>query len=115
MVETMDGTYARALLGVADHATNDDVRRAFRQRARATHPDHGGDAEAFTHTKRAFKTLQTQPRVGVSPVVAAPTLVFDPNRRIDTYDCTPSRSNRPLRASFQDVFDAAVRQRVAAS
>lgn len=34
-------------LGVAKTASADDVRRAFRERAKAAHPDAGGDAAAF--------------------------------------------------------------------
>ena len=106
----MDGTRARALLGVAEHATHDDLRRAFRQRALATHPDHGGNAEAFVSTLSAFKVLQTQSPVAVQSTIAT----FDPLRRIDTYDYVPSRQPRHnRRVSFQDVLDSAVRQRVA--
>src|SRR5262249_30944291 len=43
----MDGRRARALLGVAEDATPEDLRRAFRTRALATHPDRGGDRTAF--------------------------------------------------------------------
>jgi DnaJ domain len=107
----MDGTRARALLGVAEHATHDDLRRAFRQRALATHPDVGGDPEAFVHTLTAFKLLQTQPSVGKQSNV----VTFDPNRRIDTYDYVAPRARNHNRVSFQDVLDSAVRQRVAAA
>jgi hypothetical protein len=43
----MDGSRARALLGVHLHATTEEVRRAFRRAARRSHPDAGGDARAF--------------------------------------------------------------------
>ena len=45
-------------LGITARATADDLKRAFRQRARATHPDRGGDAEAFREVQRAFKEAQ---------------------------------------------------------
>ncbi len=45
-------------LGITARATADDLKRAFRQRALATHPDRGGDAEAFRQVQRAFKEAQ---------------------------------------------------------
>ena len=45
-------------LGITARATVDDLKRAFRQRALATHPDRGGDAEAFREVQRAFKEAQ---------------------------------------------------------
>ena len=108
----MDGTRARALLGVAEHATHDDLRRAFRQRALATHPDHGGDPESFVRTLDAFKALQSQPLDLAYPTVAT----TNPQRRVDTYDYVPAHQEcRRTRLSFQDILESAVRQRVAAA
>jgi len=45
-------------LGITARATADELKRAFRQRALATHPDRGGDAEAFREVQRAFKEAQ---------------------------------------------------------
>jgi hypothetical protein len=45
-------------LGITARATPEEVKRAFRQRALATHPDRGGDAEAFREVQRAFKEAQ---------------------------------------------------------
>jgi hypothetical protein len=45
-------------LGITARATADDLKRAFRQRALATHPDRGGDPEAFRQVQRAFKEAQ---------------------------------------------------------
>ncbi|UQA57571.1 J domain-containing protein [Polyangium aurulentum] len=36
-----------AVLGLPKTASVEEIRRAFRQKALATHPDRGGDAEAF--------------------------------------------------------------------
>lgn len=44
-------------LGVAPDAPASDIRRAYRRRAKATHPDHGGDAAAFQRAKRASLVL----------------------------------------------------------
>ena len=45
-------------LGITARATADELKRAFRQRALTTHPDRGGDAEAFRQVQRAFKEAQ---------------------------------------------------------
>lgn len=41
------------VLGVGPHATIDEIRTAFRQRALVTHPDRGGDPDAFRALRRA--------------------------------------------------------------
>lgn len=61
---------ARAELGVASDADAADLRRAFRELARAHHPDRGGDPRRFDRVRRAFALLTdaprpTAPRVGV--------------------------------------------------
>jgi hypothetical protein len=45
-------------LGITSRSTADDLKRAFRQRALATHPDRGGDPEAFREMQAAFKEAQ---------------------------------------------------------
>jgi curved DNA-binding protein CbpA len=44
-------------LGVSRDATSDDIRRAYRKRASATHPDHGGDADDFHRVHQAYLLL----------------------------------------------------------
>jgi hypothetical protein len=44
-------------LGLAPGASLVEVRRAFRQLALATHPDHGGDAERFREVQDAYERL----------------------------------------------------------
>jgi curved DNA-binding protein CbpA len=56
-------------LGVAADASTDDIRSAYRRKAKATHPDHGGDAAAFDEVTKAYD------------------LLTDPQRRL-TYDET---------------------------
>ena len=92
----MDGSRARAVLGVPEHATADDVRRAFRQRCFVTHPDHGGDAHAFAETLRAFRALEhTPPRTARTA---------RSRRRFDSYDSPPRPA--PVR-TFADILHAA--------
>jgi hypothetical protein len=45
-------------LGVPSNATSDELKRAYRARALATHPDRGGDPEAFRAVQSAFKEAQ---------------------------------------------------------
>lgn len=46
-----------AELDVPPDADQAAIRRAYRHRAQATHPDHGGDAAAFQRAKRASLVL----------------------------------------------------------
>jgi hypothetical protein len=46
------------ILGIPSRSTADDLKRAFRQRALATHPDRGGDPEAFRQMQSAFKEAE---------------------------------------------------------
>ena len=103
----MDGTRARVLLGVSELATVDDVRRAFRRRAQAVHPDHGGDPRQFGEVRSALDTL-----LAVVPT-APPARVYGP---VDVYDVTPpvragsDRTGRAERPSFADSLRLACAQ-----
>jgi hypothetical protein len=58
---TPTGGAARSIwdiLGTSARATADELKRAFRQRALATHPDRGGDPQAFREVQAAFKEAQ---------------------------------------------------------
>lgn len=46
-------------MGVADNATPEDIRRAYRQRAKDMHPDKTGNADAseFCHLQNVYETL----------------------------------------------------------
>lgn len=48
---------AYAVLGVARAATHAEIRSAWRRAARATHPDLGGDVEAFRIAAAAYEIL----------------------------------------------------------
>jgi molecular chaperone DnaJ len=45
------------LLGVPRDASPEDIKRAYRRRAREHHPDAGGDEEAFKQVTHAFQVL----------------------------------------------------------
>lgn len=50
------------VLGVARDATPDDIRRAYRAKAKAAHPDTGGSEEAFQALSRAHAVLSDMER-----------------------------------------------------
>ena len=43
------------ILGTTPHASASELKRAYHKRALATHPDQGGDADAFRDVQRAYK------------------------------------------------------------
>lgn len=45
------------LLGVSPKATQDDIKRAFREKIRDAHPDRGGDTETAALLTQAYDTL----------------------------------------------------------
>ena len=97
----MDGRRARIVLGVADDAGPDDIRRAFRARALVTHPDHGGDAEQFTDLLFAVDALRSPVPMPGTPIAFALPVAHP---RVDVYD-SPRRP-APAR-DFADVLRAA--------
>lgn len=102
----MDGRRARKLLGVARDAGPDEIRRAFRARALATHPDHGGSTPAFLEIHTAYDVLRRAPMQPAS-VHTTPagqrTQVRRARVRVDVYDSTRPRPRR----DFADVLRAA--------
>jgi molecular chaperone DnaJ len=46
------------ILGVGNDASDDDIKRAYRKRARELHPDTGGDEEAFKELTTAYEVLK---------------------------------------------------------
>lgn len=51
-----------ALLGVGTDASQEEIKRAYRRKARSLHPDAGGDEEAFKEVTRAFEVLSDPER-----------------------------------------------------
>jgi curved DNA-binding protein CbpA len=99
----MDGRRARALLGVSDHASAEEVRRAFRTAALASHPDRGGDRSLFELQVLAYETLQ---HVDVVPPPRPVRESLRPAVRFDRYDSAPRLR---IRRHFDDVLRAAIR------
>jgi hypothetical protein len=100
----MDGRRARLLLGVSEHAGTQEIRRGFRARVLACHPDRGGDRATFDLIMLAFETLQ---QVEVRPAPRPRDLLAA--RHFDAYD-SPKRK-LPKR-QFSDLLRAAM-ERVA--
>jgi len=99
----MDGRRARALLGVPEHATPEEIRHAFRERVLATHPDRGGNRASFELIVLAYETLRhvdvrpaPRPRGRDLARARAPFSAYDSPRR-----------PRPERR-FADVLRAAM-------
>ncbi|MEO6575604.1 MAG: J domain-containing protein [Polyangiaceae bacterium] len=56
------------ILGITAKATDAEIKRAFRKRALETHPDHGGEAEAFRAVKEAYeKALLRRKKTALRP------------------------------------------------
>ena len=108
-----------AVLGVPRGVSAAALKRAFRARARETHPDHGGDRVAFEAVVAAFEALR--PAAVPAPAVARSTpagrayaTVRPPAHRFCAYDSAvpvrpggAGRARRPS-GSFADVLAAAM-------
>tara|TARA_R110001592_G_scaffold98342_1_gene281029 strand:- start:10807 stop:11178 length:372 start_codon:yes stop_codon:yes gene_type:complete len=46
-----------SVLGLKRSASDEDIKQAFRQKARETHPDKGGDPEEFKKVREAYECL----------------------------------------------------------
>ena len=46
------------VLGVSPSASEQEVKNAYRKKARSTHPDQGGDVKEFERVQEAYDTLK---------------------------------------------------------
>ena len=53
----MDDANLYDILGVRQDAPQEAIKAAYREKARKTHPDHGGSQEAFVTVSQAYKIL----------------------------------------------------------
>lgn len=53
--EAEDENYS--ILGLKKSASQEDIKNAFRQKARETHPDRGGNKEDFQRVRQAYESL----------------------------------------------------------
>lgn len=83
-----DGFNAYAVLGVAVGAKLQEIKRAWRKRALETHPDRGGDAEAFRQASLAWSILRDD-------AVRSFYLVLVLKRSAPFRPPHPSRTTRP--------------------
>lgn len=87
----MDLLAAATVLGVSPDSSATEIRRAFRARAKATHPDRAGSSTAFVEVRQAFDLLISY--TGCEPVV-------EPGDLADRLDLVsrfthPTLSDRP--------------------
>ena len=99
------------VLSLPYDADADAVRRAFRRRARETHPDRGGSADAFLDVRRAYGALSDdldgerqrwRPAPPPAPRYAAG---LDPR----TYPTCPVQISRPRDGRRTVAYDTAAR------
>jgi len=48
------------LLGVDNNATQEEIKKSFRQKSKTAHPDHGGDEEEFARLSEAYAILSDE-------------------------------------------------------
>ncbi len=104
----MDGRTAAATLGVGPRATRDEIRQAFRAKAKFLHPDAGaaGSAERFINLRLATEhLLANAPETIQSPGASSPERSGTPSR----FDTSIVGATRPGRAI--DLTDSIRRAR----
>lgn len=72
-------------LGVTPDASDADIKRAYRAKAKAMHPDKGGDAAEFADIAKAYEVLK------------------DPERRL-LYDATGADNRPPIEKEVESIL-----------
>lgn len=112
---TMAGHAAAALLGVSERADLTTIRAAYRARARATHPDFGGDPVEFSATLDAFSLLARNTSVAPAAAALPPRpMAIGATHGFDGYDSRPPVRTREREIRFADVLAVALARECAA-
>jgi molecular chaperone DnaJ len=97
---------AQNLLSVSDHATPDEIKRAYKAAALAHHPDKGGSAQQFQEIKDAYDVL-ANPEQKTQPMPYAGQH-FDPFEDIlnqfRQHMFTSAKARQPLETPIQAVL-----------
>lgn len=99
----MDGIDPCAVLGVPASATAEDIKRAYRARLLATHPDRGGRREDAEAVIVAFQQLQARRPNPFAPRTTASTL-YNPVLCANSGLSAPKARRKPQRVSFAAVL-----------
>lgn len=74
-----------SVLGVSRSASADEIRRAYKKKAAAAHPDHGGDAEEFKRVARAYANLTNPPKTASPGGGASPFTQYEEDPTFDAF------------------------------
>ncbi|MFM7536069.1 MAG: DnaJ domain-containing protein [Acidimicrobiales bacterium] len=91
-----------AILGVPAHASEEEIRQAFRRRSLSTHPDQGGRREDFEAVVAAARSLLEERAARAATPACRP--------RTNPYAAALQGLDRPLRPD-PEVLDAVRRVR----
>jgi molecular chaperone DnaJ len=97
-VSAFDGRTHYEILGVAQSASPDEIRRAYRDRARRAHPDRpGGASDAMARLNEAYRVLNDPGRRALYDRRLSPRIVTDD--AAGSSGGAPSRPARPRRTA----------------
>ncbi len=94
----MDGTSARAALGLSPSATRHEVKHSYRTLAMHAHPDRGGDGVWFDYLTRAYEYALDEPAPKPRPHpfldqdALAPAMAWAPRKRVKAPQAVLHRS-----------------------
>jgi DnaJ-class molecular chaperone len=100
---TMDDYYK--ILGVAETASADEIKKAYRSLAMKHHPDRGGDQAKFKDISAAYDTLSdSQKRSEYDHMKRNPQMNFRSSGFNNYDDLQDMFAGTPFGAHFHDVF-----------
>jgi ferredoxin len=92
------------VLGVDDDADDGEIKRAYRERVKETHPDQGGSAAEFQLVQAAYEKVTDED----GAVDVADDAFEDTVETPAEYDASPDRDFRPFRESHVEYLNYAV-------